>query len=532
MKKLSMFLCVASLLVACSSGASEEDKNVAVELSDLPAPPPPPIEQQVMPSPNKVSPDEGYKELPENPFLNVKNAPLSTFSIDVDRASYSNVRRMIESGIKPPKEAVRIEEMVNYFDYEYPQPQGENPIALFTEVGECKWNPQHQVMLVAMQGKKIDLSKAPASNLVFLLDVSGSMNDPNKLPLLKQSLGLLVNNLRAQDKVSIVVYAGAAGLVLPAQSGNKKEEIIAALNRLEAGGSTAGGEGLQLAYKVAKENFIQNGNNRIILATDGDFNVGINSESEMEKFITEKRAEGIFLTCLGFGDGNYKDDRMELLADKGNGNYAYIDNLQEAKKTLVAEMGSTLFTIAKDVKLQVEFNPNKVKAYRLIGYENRILNAEDFKDNKKDAGELGAGHTVTALYELIPVGVDDEFTKEAIQLKYQKVETSAKSESQNSEWATVKFRYKHPSGGISKELSQVVAQKPVSFSQATENYRFASAVALFGLLLRESKYAGKGNLNMVKNMAEAAKSQDKEGYKGDFLKLVAGFSRLGGNSKE
>jgi len=515
MKKQIIPIFFALFLAACSS--SKMADNAKQEHTEF-APPAPPVVTEKMPI-EQSSSTESYKMLPENPFMNVQNAPLSTFSIDVDRAAYSNVRRFLNEGQKPPVEAVRIEEMINYFEYEYPQPEGENPISITTELGECKWNPKHKLMLVGLQGKKMDLAKIPPANLVFLLDVSGSMSDQNKLPLLVSSLKLLTDNLREQDKVSIVVYAGAAGLVLPPTSGNNKAKIAEALDKLQAGGSTAGGEGLMLAYKVAKENFIKNGNNRIILATDGDFNVGISSESEMESFITKKREEGIFLTCLGFGGGNYKDDRMELLADKGNGNYAYIDNIQEARKTLVTELGSTLFTIAKDVKLQVEFNPAKVKSYRLIGYENRMLNTEDFKDDKKDAGELGAGHTVTALYEIIPAGVEDEFTKEATELKYQKAEAKGASSHEN-EWATVKFRFKKPDGEVSKEMVHTVKNQPADFAQTSDNYRFASAVALFGMILKESKYANKADKQVVAQMAETALTKDKEGYRAEFVRLV------------
>ncbi|MEM9897204.1 MAG: von Willebrand factor type A domain-containing protein, partial [Bacteroidota bacterium] len=347
---------------------------------------------------------EEYATIHENGFKKVLDHALSTFSIDVDAASYSNMRRYIQDGQLPPKDAVRIEEMINYFNYEYKNPAGKDPFSINTEVAVAPWNEKHLIAQIGLQGHKIELENLPASNIVFLLDVSGSMNAPNKLPLLKSAFKLLANELRPQDKVSIVVYAGAAGLVLPPTDGNSKGKIMEALDNLQAGGSTAGGAGIKLAYKIAKENFVVGGNNRVVLATDGDFNVGASSNAEMERLIEDKRKDGVFLTVLGFGMGNYKDSKMETLADKGNGNYAYIDTMKEAKKVLVNEFGGTMFTIAKDVKIQVEFNPAVVQAYRLIGYENRLLNDEDFNDDKKDAGELGSGHTVTALYEIIPVG--------------------------------------------------------------------------------------------------------------------------------
>ncbi|MGL1889736.1 MAG: von Willebrand factor type A domain-containing protein, partial [Reichenbachiella sp.] len=386
---------------------------------------------------------EEYDGINENIFHNAKTKPLSTFSIDVDAASYSNMRRFITNGQQPPKDAVRIEEMINYFNYDYAQPKGDVPFSVNTEIAVAPWNPKHQLVHIGLQGKEVDTEGLPASNLVFLLDVSGSMNNADKLPLLKSGFKLLVQQLRPEDRVAIVVYAGAAGVVLPSTSGDRKGDILKALDQLEAGGSTAGGAGIRLAYKIAKDNFKIGGNNRIILATDGDFNIGESSNASMEELIEEKREEGVFLTVLGFGTGNYKDSKMETIADKGNGNYAYIDNILEAKKVLVNEFGGTLFTIAKDVKLQVEFNPNLVQAYRLIGYENRALRDEDFNDDKKDAGELGSGHTVTALYEIIPVGVDREFTA-VDPLKYQ--ESNATSAATSSELLNIKLRYKAPDG--------------------------------------------------------------------------------------
>ncbi|MEN8230961.1 MAG: von Willebrand factor type A domain-containing protein, partial [Bacteroidota bacterium] len=391
---------------------------------------------------------EGYSAIHENGFKDVLHNPLSTFSIDVDKASYSNVRRFLNMGQLPPMDAVRIEEMINYFNYDYPEPKGKHPFSVYTEISQCPWNESHQLLHVGLKGKSIDKSELPASNLVFLLDVSGSMSAANKLPLLKQAFRMLVNELRPEDRVAIVVYAGAAGLVLESTPGTKKEQILAALDQLQSGGSTAGGAGLKLAYKVAQENFIEDGNNRIILATDGDFNVGSSSNAEMERLIEQKREHGVFMTVLGFGMGNYKDDKMEIIADKGNGNYAYIDNIQEARKVFITEFGGTLFTIAKDVKFQIEFNPARVKGYRLVGYENRLLNDEDFNDDKKDAGEMGAGHTVTALYEVIPAGTDESL-KSIDPLKYQSSREKIKATEEvktdlSAELMTVKLRYKQP----------------------------------------------------------------------------------------
>ena len=388
---------------------------------------------------------EEYDRVEENIFLEAKRNPLSTFSIDVDAASYSNVRRFLNNGQKPPKDAVRIEEMVNYFKYDYPQPQTQDPFAVVTELATCPWNSDNKLLHIALQGKNIPTDNLPAANLVFLIDVSGSMDSPDKLPLVVAGLKLLVNQLRPQDRVSIVVYAGSAGLVLPSTPGNQKKTILTALDELQAGGSTAGGEGIQLAYKIAQQNFLKEGNNRVILATDGDFNVGVSSTSELERLIEEKRESGVFLTVLGFGAGNLKDSRMEKLADKGNGNYAYVDNIQEAKKVFVNQLGGTLFTIAKDVKLQLEFNPTHVKAYRLIGYENRKLNNEDFKNDKKDAGDLGAGHTVTALYELIPAKSkkSDTGINQLDESKYQQVKATNQTSFAN-ELLKIKLRNKIP----------------------------------------------------------------------------------------
>ena len=460
---------------------------------------------------------EDYDHIVDNTFLAAMKNPLSTFSIDVDEASYSNVRRYIESGSMPPAGAVRIEEMINYFDYEYPQPTDEHPFKVITEVAACPWNTQHQLVHIGMQGKVIPMENLPASNMVFLIDVSGSMNDPNKLPLVKASLKMLVEKLRPIDKVAIVVYAGSAGLVLPSTSGNEKAAIRQAIDNLEAGGSTAGGEGILLAYKTAHQGFIKGGNNRIVLATDGDFNVGPSSDDDLVNIVEKERAGGVFLSVLGYGMGNYKDNKMQQLADKGNGNHSYIDNINEARKVLVSEFGSTLFTIAKDVKLQVEFNPAKVAAYRLIGYENRVMANEDFNDDKKDAGELGSGHTVTALYEIIPVGVKSDFIKSVDPLKYQ---SNPPSVVNSDELMTIKLRYKKPDSDNSQLLSQTVAGSSNSFSNSSNNFRFSAAVASFGMLLRNSEYKQQSSYDQVLQLARSAKGEDANGYRAEFIRLV------------
>lgn len=463
---------------------------------------------------------EEYDAIEENIFHTSHDKPLSTFSIDVDAASYSNMRRFLNMGTMPPKDAVRIEEMINYFKYDYDNPTGSDPFAIHTSKTKAPWNKDHLLVKIGIQGKKLEMDKLPASNVVFLLDVSGSMNAPNKLPLLKSSIKMLTNELRAEDKISIVVYAGAAGLVLPPTDGNDKKTILEAIEKLQAGGSTAGGAGIQLAYKVAAEQFIEGGNNRVILATDGDFNVGASSNGEMQRLIEEKRESGVFLTVLGFGMGNYKDSKMETLADKGNGNYAYIDNIMEAKKVLVTEFGGTLFTIAKDVKIQVEFNPNAVQAYRLIGYENRKLNDEDFNDDKKDAGELGSGHTVTALYEIIPVGIKSEFAKDIDPLKYQNTTTNGNAD----ELLTVKFRYKEPDGTKSKLITKTIAND--NRMDNDENLNWAASVAAFGMLLRDSEFKGDLTFDSVLSMAKNAAGDDEYGYRGEFVKLVDIASHL------
>lgn len=458
---------------------------------------------------------ENYSTIHENGFKDAQANPLSTFSIDVDNAAYSNVRRYINNGQLPPVDAVRIEELINYFKYSYPEPTGEHPFGVTTELGKCPWNESHYLMRVGLKGKDIDKSELPASNLVFLIDVSGSMSSPDKLPLLKRAFSMLINELRSVDRVSIVVYAGAAGKVLDSTPGNEKRNILDALEKLNAGGSTAGGEGLKLAYKIAHENFVENGNNRIILATDGDFNVGVSSTSEMERLVEKERESGIFMSVIGFGTGNIKDDKMETIADKGNGNYSYIDNIQEARKVFISEFGGTLFTIAKDVKLQLEFNPQLVKSYRLLGYENRLLNSEDFKDDKKDAGEMGAGQSVTALYEIIPVDSKNG-TSSVDPLKYQNsVPSSGKY---NNELLTIKLRYKDPKGAKSKLMEQPVKNRLEK--NTSDDFRFSAAVASFGMLLRNSEFKGNTNKESILSLAKGAKGTDDEGYRSEFIGLV------------
>lgn len=465
---------------------------------------------------NRVSENESYGRIEENIFKSVATSPLSTFSIDVDKAGYSNIRRMLNNGQKIPEDAVKIEEMVNYFTYNYPEPKGEDPFSITADVVSSPWNIETKLVRIGLKGKDISTTDVPPSNLVFLLDVSGSMNAANKLPLLKAALNVLVDNLRKDDKVSIVVYAGAAGLVLPPTSGVEKQRIRNAIENLSAGGSTAGGAGINLAYKIAEENFIKNGNNRIILATDGDFNVGASSDRAMENLIEEKRKSGVFLTCLGFGMGNYKDSKLETLADKGNGNHAYIDTMQEAKRVLGTEFFGTIYTIAKDVKIQVEFNPAKVQAYRLIGYENRLLNDEDFKDDTKDAGELGSGHTVTALYEVIPVGTKSKYLKDIDNLKY----TKQIAQNFSDELLTVKFRYKNPDGEVSKLIVKSVKDTNRSIENASEDLKFSAAVALFGMQLRDSDFIVAKKKEDVLALAEAGKGKDADGYRAEFIRLV------------
>lgn len=461
---------------------------------------------------------EEYSRIYENTYKDVLGNPLSTFSIDVDTASYANMRRFLKMNKLPPKDAVRIEEMINYFDYDYPLPGSKHPFSIFTEMSECPWNPSHKLVHIGLQGKKLADDEMPPSNLVFLIDVSGSMGSPEKLPLLKNAFKLLVKELSPKDRVALVVYAGAAGLVLPSTAGDRKETLSIAIDQLQSGGSTAGGAGIELAYKTAAENFIKGGNNRVILATDGDFNIGVSSTGDLVRIIEEKRKQGIFLTILGFGMGNYKDSRMEQLADKGNGNYYYIDGLLEAKKVFVDDMRGTLFTIAKDVKIQVEFNPAKVKAYRLIGYENRLLNKEDFADDTKDAGELGSGHTVTALYEIIPYGSKEQIPG-VDELKYQETKISPDA-FRSKEVLTIKLRYKKPDGDTSILLTQPLEDRQVDLSDTTDSFRFSAAVAAFGMILRDSEFKGQATLDSVLEMARQSRGEDKHGYRAEFISLV------------
>ncbi len=472
-------------------------------------------------SPESGTDGERYAEIDENPFLRTDRAPLSTFSIDVDTASYANVRRYINDGALPPKNAVRIEELINYFDYDHPQPIGDVPFSVNTELAACPWNSENYLLQIGLKGKQMQVDTAPAANLVFLLDVSGSMNSPDKLPLLKSGLRMMVDQLKPTDRVAIAVYAGSSGLVLPSTPVSDRGEILAALNSLEAGGSTNGGQGIELAYTVAANNFIQGGNNRVILATDGDFNVGTTSDDALVRLIEEKRKTGIFLSVLGFGKGNLNDSMMEKLSNKGNGNYAYIDSREEARKALGEQVAGTLNTIAKDVKIQVEFNPALVSGYRLIGYENRLLADRDFDDDAKDAGEIGAGHTVTALYEIVPAGktVDNK----GIELKYS--EPAAPGGKFTDELATVKLRYKDPEGSTSKLLSMGVQGTVKPLDSASADLRFAAAVAQFGLVLRDSRYKGAATLDAARQLAVTA-GQGGDQRRQEFLDLITKAAKL------
>lgn len=461
---------------------------------------------------------ESYGSFTENRFLLAQEIPLSTFSVDVDAASYSNIRRYINKGQVPPKDAIRTEELINYFTYNYPQPTETDPVRITTEVGSCPWNNNHRLVRIGLKAKEIPSDNLPASNFVFLIDVSGSMYGATRLELVKSSLKLLVNNLREQDRVAIVVYAHATGEVLPSTSGSDKQKIREALEKLTAGGSTAGGDGIRLAYKIANKNLIKGGNNRIILCTDGDFNVGVSSNSGLKELIEKERQSGVFLSILGYGMGNYKDDKMQTLSQAGNGNHAYIDNMQEANKVLVNEFGSTMYAVAKDVKLQVEFNPAKVQAYRLIGYETRLLEKEDFNDDTKDAGEMGAGHTVTAFYEVIPVGVKSNVIGSVDALKYQKVETKTVGSNDSKDLLTVKLRYKQPTGDISKKLEVSVIDN--GGNNVSDDFRFASAVAMFGQLLYDSQYKGSASYDKVSAIAKTAFGSDEQGYRREFVRLV------------
>lgn len=456
---------------------------------------------------------EGYDHFRDSGFQTVRDEPLSTFSIDVDTAAYSNLRRLLLEGRLPPKDAVRVEEMLNYFNYDYPKPEPGQPFSVSTEVAECPWKPGHLLLQVGMAAPPIETRDVPARNLVFLLDVSGSMNSPDKLPLLKSAAKMLVRTLRPQDRVSIVVYAGSEGVVLSPTSGNEQRRILDALDSLRSGGATNGGAGIQLAYKLAQENYNKDAINRVILATDGDFNVGITGREELLRLIEDKRKSGIFLTVLGFGTGNLKDSQMEQLADKGNGNYAYIDSLLEGRKVLVEQAGATLVTVAKDVKLQLEFNPLKVASYRLVGYENRRLNNVDFEDDTKDAGEMGAGHTVTALYEIVPG------RGKTGALRYQSGRQTTPA-AQSGEIAWVKVRYKKPQGEKSLLREFPISSGAGDFAQASENLRFAASVASAGMLLRNSEFKGDSSYEASLSWARAALGSDPKGYRGEFVRLM------------
>lgn len=473
-------------------------------------------------SPHVLGNTEEYSALTRNIFHSPLDQPLSTFSIDVDTAFYAQLRNMLNFGRLPAANSVRIEELINYFNYDYPEPMAGQDFSVYTELGTNPWNAQRQLLHIGIQGRKLDLSKTAPSNLVFLIDVSGSMSEPNKLPLVKESMKLLAEQLRPRDRVAIAVYAGKAGLVLPSSDGGEKNEIIRALDKLQAGGSTAGGAGIRLAYKTAEENFIKGGNNRIILCTDGDFNVGVSSTAELTEMIENYRKKGIYLSILGYGMGNYKDNRMEELSNKGNGNYAYIDNMREAKKVLVDQLAGTLYTIAKDVKFQIEFNPAHVKAYRLVGYENRMLKAEDFKDDTKDAGELGAGHTVTAIYEIIPAGSKEKIADVDV-LKYQE---NKLSDSASNEMATVKIRYKKPDKDVSTPLNVTVNKEAKAWKSCSDIYNWANAVAGFGLLISDSEHKGDLSWNMVQNLARRSVGEDTEGWRNEFIQLISQAARL------
>lgn len=462
-----------------------------------------------------------YGHFVENPFQTSLENPLSTFSLDVDTASYAIVRRFINEGALPPADAARTEEMVNYFPYDYPQPKADEPFSINTEVASCPWENSHRLVRIGLKGREVAMEKRGPSNLVFLLDVSGSMTPRERLPLVKQAMRLLVEKLSENDRVAIVVYAGGSGVALPSTTGANREQILSALENLQAGGSTNGAEGIQLAYKIAQENFVKGGVNRVILATDGDFNVGVTSRGELIKLIEEKRASGVFLSVLGVGTDNLKDATMQTLADKGNGNYAYLDTIDEARKVLVQQMNGTLVTLAKDVKAQVEFNPTRVSSYRLIGYEKRLLRKEDFNDDKIDAGEIGAGHTVTALYEVVPVGAAVNPNVPAVDpLKYSSPAARPAEHSDSNEMLTVKLRYKKPDGDKSELLTRAVVDEGKNFANASADFKFAAAVAEFGMILRGSEFKGNGTFGAVAEWAEEGKGADTNGYRAGFLELV------------
>ena len=542
--KTNVSLCIAAALMVAACGDPSHRHNSGEKVSVINSTPNEVIEEDVEitsneaalmePSANATSKmilssppqrrnAETYKEIKENSFVAVAQQPVSTFSADVDRAAYANVRRIIGYGQIPPKDAVRIEEMVNYFDYDYPAPEegSVSPLRVSPELAPAPWNPNHLLLRIGLQAKKIDLAKAPPSNIVFLIDVSGSMDEENKLPLLQSSFKMLLGQLRPDDKVAIVTYANGTKVALPSTRVKDKEKIIKVLDNLYASGGTSGGRGIQLAYEQAQKSFIKNGNNRIILATDGDFNIGINNTTDLEKFIEKQRESGIYMSVLGFGMGNYRDDMAETIADKGNGNYAYIDNITEAKKVLINELSGTLFAVAKDVKLQLEFNPKYVKEYKLIGYENRMLANEDFTNDKKDAGEIGAGHTVTALYELVPSD-----GKVAQSLRYQSQELNEKGK--GNELGFLKIRYKDPKVKDAKsvEITEPLVFNKKALKETSTDYRFAASVAEFGILLRDNSNKANATYDQVIELAEGAIGKDPEGYRKEFVRLVKSVKML------
>lgn len=461
---------------------------------------------------------EEYSQYQENKFVLIQQEPLSTFSVDVDAASYSNMRRFVNQGQMPPIDAIRTEELINYFSYNYPQPTGKDPVRISAETATCPWNAQHRLVKIGLKARELASKDMPASNFVFLIDVSGSMSGATRIDLVKSSLKMLVNNLRDKDRVSIVTYASGTKVNLPSTSGANKQKIKEVIDGLVARGATSGGEGIQLAYKAAKSNFMKGGNNRVILCTDGDFNVGVSSEEGLKSLIEKERSGGVYLTILGYGMGNYKDSKMQTLAQVGNGNHAYIDNIQEANRVLVKEFGGTMHTVAKDVKLQLEFNPALVQAYRLVGYETRLLNKEDFNDDTKDAGEMGAGHTVTALYEVIPVGVNSNMIGSVDPLKYQKKETAKIRVDYSQDLLTVKVRYKEPNSDVSKKIEVPIIDN--KRDNTSDDFRFASSVAMFGQLLRNSAYKGDANYDKVIALAKTGLSNDSQGYRREFVRLA------------
>ena len=544
--KTNVSLCIVAALMVAACGDPSHRHNSGEKVSVINSEPDEVMEEEVevtsneaalmepsanatskmilsSPPPPQQRNAETYKEIKENSFVAVAQQPVTTFSADVDRAAYANVRRIIGYGQIPPKDAVRIEEMVNYFDYDYPVPEegSASPLRVSPELAPAPWNPNHLLLRIGLQAKKIDLAKAPPSNIVFLIDVSGSMDEENKLPLLKSSFKMLLGQLRPDDKIAIVTYANGTKVALPSTSVKDKEKIIKVLDNLYASGGTSGGRGIQLAYEQAQKSFIKNGNNRIILATDGDFNIGINNTTDLEKFIEKQRESGIYMSVLGFGIGNYRDDMAETIADKGNGNYAYIDNITEAKKVLVNELSGTLFAVAKDVKLQLEFNPKYVKEYKLIGYENRMLANEDFTNDKKDAGEIGAGHTVTALYELVPSD-----GKVAQSLRYQSQELNEKGK--GNELGFLKIRYKDPKVKDAKsvEITEPLVFNKKALKETSTDYRFAASVAEFGILLRDNSNKANATYDQVTELAEGAIGKDPEGYRKEFVRLVKSVKML------